>query len=175
MDLALVILRLVVGLLVAAHGAQKLIGAFGGPGLHGAAGLLHAKGFRPARLWAFLGSASEVGGGVLFALGLLSPLGSVGIGASMLVAVTKIHWPKLWAAQGGFEYALVILAVAVAVGIAGPGAFSLDAWLGISVPPAISLVVVALAALGYLIGMMLSAAKQTAVAPAAEAAARPTA
>lgn len=174
MDLALLILRLVVGLLVAAHGAQKLLGAFGGPGLHGAAGWLHPLGFRPARLWAFLGSASEFAGGLLFALGLLSPLGSVGIGAAMLIAVTKIHWPKLWATQGGFEYPLVILAVAVAVGIAGPGAFSLDAWLGISVPQAVSTVVVALAVLGYLIAMMGSAAKRTA-APAAEAAARPTA
>lgn len=159
MDLALLMLRVVVGLLVASHGAQKLFGTFGGPGLHGASGFLHAQGFRPARLWAFMGSASEFVGGLLFALGLLNPLGSIGIAAAMLVAITKIHWPKVWVSQGGFEYALVMLTAAVAVGIAGPGAFSLDAWLGISVPPAVSLVVVVLAALGYLIGMVISASK----------------
>lgn len=164
MNLALLVLRVVVGLLVASHGAQKLFGTFGGPGLHGATGFLHAKGFRPARLWTVMGSASELVGGLLLALGLLSPLGSVGVAAAMLVAITKIHWPKVWVSEGGFEYALVMLTVAVAVGIAGPGAFSLDAWLGITVPPVVTVVVVVLAALGYLIGMVTSASKPAPVA-----------
>ena len=103
----------------------------------------------------------------MFALGLLSPLGSVGIAAAMLIAITKIHWPKVWATEGGFEYPLVMLAVAVAVGIAGPGAYSLDAWLGIVVPPAVSLAVIVLAALGYLVGMVTSAAKPAAAPPKA--------
>jgi putative oxidoreductase len=146
---------------------MKLFGTFGGPGLHGTSGWLHSAGFRPARLWALMGSAAEFGGGLLFALGLLSPLGSVGIAAAMLVAITKIHWPKVWVTEGGFEYPLVMLAVALAVGIAGPGAYSLDAWLGIVVPPAVSLVVMVLAALGYLVGMVTSAAKPAAAPPKA--------
>lgn len=168
MDLALLILRVVVGVLIASHGAMKLFGAFGGPGLHGTTGWLHSAGFRPARLWAFMGSTAEFAGGLVFALGLLNPLGSVGIAAAMLIAITKVHWPKVWANEGGFEYALVMLAVAVAVGIAGPGAYALDAWLRISVPPAVSLVVIVLAALGYLVGMVVSAAKPTAATPTAE-------
>jgi putative oxidoreductase len=92
----------------------------------------------------------------------------VAIAAAMLIAVTKIHWPKVWVTQGGFEYALVMLTIALAVGIAGPGALSLDAWLGIFVPPAVSLVVILLAALGYLVGMVTSAAKPTSALPKAE-------
>ena len=174
MDLALLILRVVVGLLVAGHGAQKLFGAFGGPGLHGAGGMLHSKGFRPGRLWAFIGSSAEFGGGLLLALGLLSPLGSVGVASSMLVAITKVHWPKVWVTEGGFEYPLVILAAVVALGIAGPGAYSLDGWLGISLPRAVSLVVIVLAALGYLIGMTISA-KPSEVAPTSDDKRQPTA
>jgi putative oxidoreductase len=168
MDLALLVLRVVIGLLIVSHGAMKLFGAFGGPGLDATSGGLHSAGFRPARLWALMGSAAELIGGVLFVLGLLSPLGSVAIVAAMLIAVTKIHWPKVWVTQGGFEYALVMLTIALAVGIAGPGALSLDAWLGISVPPAVSLVVIILAALGYLVGMVTSAAKPTSSSPKAE-------
>ena len=175
MDLALLIFRVVAGLLVTSHGAMKLFGTFGGPGLHGTSGWLHSAGFRPGRLWAVMGSGAEFIGGLLFALGLLSPLGSVGIASAMLIAVTKIHWPKVWVTEGGFEYTLVLLAVAVAVGIAGPGAFSLDAWLGISVPPAISLVVIVLAALVYLVGMVTSAAKPTAASPKADKGTQPAA
>ncbi len=168
MDLALLVLRVVVGLLIASHGAMKLFGAFGGPGLHGTSGWLHSAGFRPARLWALVASGAEFGGGLLFALGLLSPLGSVGIAAAMLTAITKIHWPKVWATEGGFEYPLVMLAVALAVGIAGPGAFSLDAWLGVLVPPAGSLAAIVLAALGYLVGIAMSTAKPATAPPKAE-------
>lgn len=161
MDLALVILRVMVGLLIASHGAQKLFGAFGGYGLKGTSGWLHAQGFRPGHIWALLGGGAEFGGGLLFALGFLSPLGSLGIGVAMLIAITKVHWPKVWASEGGFEYPLVMLSVAVAVGIAGPGAFSLDAWWGTGLPPAAALIAIVLTALGYLVGMVTSARKPT--------------
>jgi putative oxidoreductase len=133
MDLALLILRLTVGLLVAGHGAQKLFGWFGGLGLKTTVGWLASHGYRPARFWAVLGCVMEIGGGVLFALGLASPLGALGISAAMLTAVS-LHWPKIWATESGFEYALVNLSVAVAVGIAGPGRFSLDAMYGTTLP-----------------------------------------
>ena len=159
MDVALVILRLTVGLLIAGHGAQKLFGLFGGHGLRGTSAFLGSVGYRPAAFWAFLGGLSEFAGGLLFAVGLLSPLGSIAIGAAMLTAITKFHWPKLWSTNGGFEYPLVHLAVAIAVGISGPGAFSLDALLGTHLPSSLTTIVVVAAIIGYLWGMIHSARK----------------
>src|SRR5205807_6977775 len=109
MDVALVILRLTVGLLIAGHGAQKLFGLFGGHGLRGTSAFLGSVGYRPAPFWAFLGGLSEFAGGLLFAIGFLSPLGSIAIGSAMLTAITKFHWGKLWNTGGGFEYPLVHL------------------------------------------------------------------
>jgi len=127
MDAALFLLRLVVGGLLAGHGAQKLFGWFGGPGLQKTSGWLSTMGFRPAMLWAVVAGLLEFGGGVLFALGLWSPLGSLAISASMLTAIAKAHWPKLWAMAGGFELPLINLVVVVAVAVAGgPGVLSLD-------------------------------------------------
>ncbi len=134
MDLAVLLLRLVVGLLLAGHGSQKLFGWFGGHGIKGFAGWLGSVGFRPARAWALLGGICEFAGGLLFALGLFSPLGSLGIAASMVMAISKVHWPKIWATEGGLELPLVNLAVVVAVGITGPGAVSLDGAFGTTLP-----------------------------------------
>lgn len=127
MDFGLLILRLVVGLLLAGHGAQKLFGWFGGPGLAGFSGWLASMGFRPPRAWAVLAGLCEFAGGILFALGLYSPLGSLFIAASMLVAIARVHWPKIWVTEGGLELPLVNLATVTAVGVTGPGAISLDA------------------------------------------------
>ena len=162
MDVALLVLRVVVGPLVAAHGAQKLFGWFGGGGLQKTARLLEQLGLRPPLGWAAAGALAEFGGGLLLALGLLAPLGSVGVGAAMAIAVTKIHWPKLWVTQHGYEYPLVILAVAVAVGLAGSGAYSLDALWGTALPPSLRDLVLALGALGYLAAMCISALHNTA-------------
>jgi putative oxidoreductase len=149
MDLAFLILRLTVGLVVAGHGAQKLFGWFGGPGLKGTAGILASKGFRPVGFWTVMGVVAEFGGGVLFVLGLWSPLGALGIAATMLTAI-KLHWPEFWAVKGGYEYALVNLGVAVAVGIAGPGAFSLDGVYGTALPQGTFPVGAAFVILGWL-------------------------
>lgn len=133
-DAGLLLLRVVVGLLLAGHGAQKLFGWFGGPGLDGFTGWIGSMGLRPPRLWAVLGGLAEFAGGLLLALGLFTPLGSLGILASMLMAIIQVHWPKIWVSEGGLEYPLVNATVAVVLGLVGPGAYSLDAVLGTALP-----------------------------------------
>src|SRR6266699_4818781 len=92
MDLGLFILRLVVGLLIAAHGAQKLFGWFGGYGLAGTGGFFENLGFRPGRLFAAAASVGEVVSGVLIALGLFGPVGPTILLSVMIVAAVSVHW-----------------------------------------------------------------------------------
>ena len=134
----LLIIRVAVGLLLVGHGAQKLFGWFGGHGLTGTTGFLKSMGFKPAGFWALLGSLGEFAGGLLLALGFLSPLGAIAIFASMLMAVLKFHWTKgLWSTNGGFEYPLVLTLLGLVLGMVGPGSYSLDAILGITLPTAL--------------------------------------
>lgn len=160
MDLALLLLRLIVGLLLAGHGSQKLFGWFGGHGIQGFSGWLGSIGFRPARGWALMAGICEFAGGLLFALGLFSPLGSLGIAASMVMAISKAHWPKIWATEGGLELPLVDLTVVVAVGITGPGAVSLDRAFGTTLPGGLALVGVVLVLVTWIVGHVNSSARQ---------------
>ncbi|HLY64942.1 MAG TPA: DoxX family protein, partial [Chloroflexota bacterium] len=149
MDTALVILRVVVGLYLVGHGAQKLFGWFGGHGLRGTAGFLGSMlGFRPALFWTVVAGLGEAGGGALMVLGLLGPIGPLAAAASMVVA-TSTHVSKgVWAPKG-VEMPLIYLVVALALALTGPGAYSVDALAGISLPEPVTLyVVAALAALG---------------------------
>jgi putative oxidoreductase len=132
-DFALLLLRLVVGLLVAGHGAQKLFGWFGGFGLAGTAGWLRSIGLRPPVPWALLAGFSEFGGGLLLAGGFLAPLGSLGVLAAMLTAVVLVHGPRILS-DNSMEYPLVNGAVAFVVGLVGPGAYALDAVWGTALP-----------------------------------------
>lgn len=158
MDIALLVLRLVVGLLVAGHGAQKLFGWFGGHGIGGFSGWLGSMGFRPPRVWAWLAGIAEFGGGLLFAAGWLSPLGSIGIASSMLTAIARAHWPKIWVTEGGLEYPLTNLVVVAAVGMTGPGVYSLDAVLRTSLPGSLTAALVIVALVGWLVGLTMSPA-----------------
>jgi putative oxidoreductase len=132
MTIGLLILRLVVGLTMAAHGAQKLFGWFGGYGLQGTAGFLEKLGFIPGRRSALLAGLAEFGGGLLFALGLLTPLAATLIISVMFVAVATVHVKNgYFNSSQGFEYNLVLAAVALSVAIIGAGPVSLDAVLNI--------------------------------------------
>ena len=144
--LGLLILRLALGLIVAAHGAQKLFGWWGGTGMTGWTAAMTRMRIRPAVPWAWTSALAELVGGLLVAIGFLNPLGSFALTGSMLVAIALVHWPKgFWTTKGGYEFNLLIIAAAAAVAIAGPGAYSLDSALGVHLPEPVILIVGTLA------------------------------
>jgi putative oxidoreductase len=171
-DTGLLILRIVLGLLFIGHGSQKLFGWFGGYGFQGTGGWLGSMGLRPATFWAFMAGAMELGGGILLLLGLLNPIGSLGVIASMLVAIGTVHWPKIWITENGSEYAMVNIAAVTALAFAGPGFYSLDAYLGIGLPmPETFLIGLAIVVLGAAFALATReqvAAEQPRAAPVAE-------
>jgi putative oxidoreductase len=134
-ETAPMIVRVAQGSLMAGHGAQKLFGSFGGPGLEGTSGFMEMLGIRPGRPWAYLAGLSEFGGGVLTALGLFNPLGPLGVIGSMAMATRKAHWGKpIWVTEGGAELPVLNIAISTALMIREPDAFSLDRVLGIRLP-----------------------------------------
>ncbi|PYO92779.1 MAG: oxidoreductase [Gemmatimonadetes bacterium] len=131
MTLGLLILRLVVGLTMAAHGAQKLFGWFGGYGLSGTGGFMEKLGFIPGRRNALFAGLAEFTGGLLLALGLATPLAATLIISVMFVAVATIHAKNGYFNQNqGFEYNLLLAVVPLTITIIGAGPLSLDARMG---------------------------------------------
>ncbi len=132
MNLGLLVVRLVLGLLFVGHGSQKLFGAFGGHGIAGTAGFFESLGLRPGRQAAIAAGLSELLGGALLALGLLTPLAAVLITAPMVTAILTVHGAKgVWNTGGGYEFNLTIIAVVFALAAVGAGAWSLDHVLGL--------------------------------------------
>src|SRR4051794_25785333 len=127
MDLALLGLRIVVGAVFAAHGAQKLFGAFGGGGIEGTGELFEQVGLRPGRLNAWAAGTAEFLGGTLIAVGLLTPFVAAGLIGVMTAAVLSVHLRNgFFNTSNGFEYNLVLAATAFALAGTGPGDWSLD-------------------------------------------------
>jgi putative oxidoreductase len=126
-DAGLLLMRIVLGTIMAAHGAQKLFGWFGGHGIAGTGGWLESMGFRPARLHAAVNGLAEFGGGILLGLGLLTPLGAATVAGVMFVAIATVHWGHgFFNTSGGYEFNLLIVATAIALAIIGPGEISVD-------------------------------------------------
>jgi putative oxidoreductase len=131
MEIGLLLLRLTVGLTLAAHGTQKLFGWFGGQGLDGTGRGLEALGFVPGRRQALTAGLVELGGGLLLAIGLLTPLAATLALAVMFVAALSVHLPQgFFITSGGYEYTLVLGLAGLTLAFTGAGALSLDALLG---------------------------------------------
>ncbi|WP_447040880.1 DoxX family protein [Streptomyces sp. DSM 118878] len=135
MDTGILILRLLVGLLVAGHGVQKISSHLGGRGLEGGAEEFRADGFRGGVLTALAAGGGQIGSGLLLAAGVLTPLAATGVIGVMTVALTVKWRHGLWVQNDGYEYPLVLVATAAALAATGPGAWSLDAVLGLTPYP----------------------------------------
>jgi putative oxidoreductase len=124
-SLGLLISRVIFGSYLAAHGAQKLFGSFGGYGLEATSAAFGGMGLKPGKVSATLAGASELGGGILTATGIASPLGPLAIAGTMVVASTVHRKQGPLSTNGGFELPLTNFALAVALLCAGPGALRL--------------------------------------------------
>jgi putative oxidoreductase len=157
MEAGLLLIRVVLGATLAAHGAQKLFGWFGGHGIAGTSGWLGSMGFRGARFHATVNGLAEFGGGIMLALGFLTPLGAAAVAGVMLVAIATVHWKNgFFNSNGGYEFNLLIAATSIALAITGPGEFSMDNLIGWTLAgPAWGLVVlgVAVVAAGSVLAM----------------------
>lgn len=124
---AALILRVPVGLILMAHGAQKLFGWFGGNGLAGTAGWLSSMGMEPGLLMAILAGGAEFFGGLALVLGLLTRPAALVAAFTMLVAIFSVHINNgLFVADGGYEYALTLMVALLALAVQGGGYLSMD-------------------------------------------------
>ena len=130
-SIGVLVVRIVIGLVMAAHGAQKLFGWFGGYGLRGTGQFFGQLGFQPGTAFAAAASISEVVSGLLVALGFLGPIGPAIMISVMIVAAVTVHWGNgLFASKNGFELPLLYAVAAFGLALTGYGEFSLDALLG---------------------------------------------
>jgi putative oxidoreductase len=131
-DLGILLIRVLFGAAIAAHGAQKVFGSFGGYGLKGTGGFFETVGFKPGVMFAAMAGLSELVGGLLLALGLLTPLGAAMVLAAMIVAMVGVHLKNgFFVSNNGIELAFLYAAAALGVAFTGGGAYSLDALLGL--------------------------------------------
>jgi putative oxidoreductase len=150
-DIGLAFLRIVIGLTMAAHGAQKAFGWWSGPGPEGWRQAMTAMGFRPSGLWAAVSTVAELGGGTFLALGLLTPFAAAILVAQTVVIIGHVHLPKgFWNRNAGYEFPLLLAAGAVAVALIGPGTLSLDNVFGIAFDDTVRLGLLVLGAIGGL-------------------------
>jgi putative oxidoreductase len=130
--LAVLVLRLFVGFAFMMHGSQKLLGAFGGSGVAGFAGMLTKLGVEPANILAWVVSITEFVGGVCVFFGFLTRFWAAGLVIDMGVAIAKVNLPNgFFAAKGGMELPLSFGVMALVILLTGPGSLSVDRATGI--------------------------------------------
>ena len=122
-------LRLTLGIIMFAHGAQKVLGLFGGTGWSKWISMEAPMGLRPSWLWLGAAAISEFLGGLLIFFGALTRLGAFGIAATMLVAICGVHMGAFFSNNRGFEFPFALFAMAVALIITGGGQASVDRYL----------------------------------------------
>ena len=133
MDTGILVIRVLFGLAMAGHGAQKLFGWFGGYGIKGTGGAFESLGFRPGAAFATAASLTEMGGGVLLTVGLFTPFGAAAVLSAMLVAMVSVHLKNgFFAAGNGIELPFLYGVAALGIALTGPGAISLDRLLGLN-------------------------------------------
>ena len=169
MSTGLLILRLVIGLLLAAHGAQKLFGWFGGYGIAGTGGWLESIGFKPGKAMAVVTGLAELAGGLALAVGLLTPLAAAVVIGTMAVAAWTHAAAGLWASNGGYELPLIIGAAAAALAFTGAGDFSLDNALGLTFGTGYAVAALALGLVAAGVNILRAKSVQRASASADEA------
>jgi putative oxidoreductase len=158
MDEGLLLVRLVFGALMAAHGAQTLWGWFGGYGLTGTGAFLEGLGFRPGRVFAAVTGLAESTGGLLLALGLFVPLAAMLVIAVMTVAIGSVHWRNgLFAATNGVEVPVLYASAFAALTLMGPGMYSFDVILGVESAwtPALKALALALGVAGGVANLLI--------------------
>jgi len=132
MEFGLLVIRVALGLTLAAHGAQKLFGWFGGGGVAGTGGFFEQMGFRPGKVMAVVAGLGEALGGLGIAFGLLTPFAAALVIAVMSVAIVSVHLEKgFFTTNGGYEFPLLNAAVAFGLVFIGPGSLSFDGALGL--------------------------------------------
>jgi putative oxidoreductase len=157
-SLGLLVARLALGLLFAAHGSQKLFGWFGGHGLAGTGGFFESLGFLPGRSFALAAGLAEFGGGLLLALGFLGPVGTALVVSVMVVAALVVHRGNgLFAMTNGVELPLLYSGGAIGLALTGFGAYSLDALLGLEAlwSPGVVWIAIAAGIIGGLTNVLL--------------------
>ena len=136
LDVALLVLRVGVGLIFAVHGAQKLFGLWNGPGFSGWTAAMTHMGYRPAVAFAAVSAGAEFVGGLLLAIGLFTPLAAFVLVAQSVVIIGAAHWRSgFFNKDNGYEFPLALATGVVAILFAGAGALSVDAAIGFSLAP----------------------------------------
>jgi putative oxidoreductase len=166
MSTGLLLLRIVAGLLLAAHGSQKLFGWFGGYGIAGTGGWLESLGFKPGKAMAVVTGLAELAGGVALAIGLLTPLAAAVVIGTMTVAAWTHAASGLWATNGGYELPLLYAVVGAALAFTGAGDYSIDNALGLSFGPAYGIGAIALGLVAAAVNILRAKAVQRSTAAA---------
>jgi putative oxidoreductase len=165
-DTGLLVLRIVVGVVVMAHGLMKLGWVGQGGSISGTGKWFESIGLRPGILWATVATTAEAGGGLLMALGLGGPIGPGLVAADLLVVAVVAHLPKgFWAQNGGWEFPLPLSAAGLAVALIGSGSWSLDRLLGLTYPSDLTAIWLGLMAAGAVLALVARAVFAPKTAP----------